>query len=106
MPDPRISKLAKVLVHYSVELQKGQQVLIRTNELTLAVYEEIVKAGAHPFIANEVPGIAEFVYGGGYPESGSKNESGLHWDTLCDVSDAEINMDGNLFYKNGRTLIP
>ncbi len=42
MPDPRISKLAKVLVHYSVELQKGQQVLIRTSpiadELTLAVY--------------------------------------------------------------------
>ena len=103
MPDPRISKLAKVLVHYSVDVQKRHQVLIRTrplaDEFTLAVYEEIIKAGAHPFIANEVPGIAEFVYGGGYPESG------LHWDTLCDVSDAEINMDGNLFYKNGRTLI-
>ena len=104
MPDPRVMKLANVLVHYFVEVQKGQQVLMRTHpiadELTLAVYEEIIKAGAHPFIANEVPGIAEFVYGGGYPESG------LHWDMLCDVSDAEINIDGNLFYKNGRTLIP
>jgi len=103
MPDPRISKLAKVVVHYSVEVQKGQQVLIRTNpiadELTLAVYEEIVKAGAHPFITNEVPGIAEFVYGAGYPESG------LHWDMLCDMSDAEINMDGDLFYKDGHMVI-
>ena len=66
MPDPRISKLAKVLVHYSVEVQKGQQVLIRTSpiadELTLAVYEEIIKAGAHPFITNEVPGTKEAFY--------------------------------------------
>jgi len=66
MPDPRISKLAKVLVHYSVEVQKGQQVLIRTSpiaeELTLAVHEEIVKAGAHPFITNEVPGTQEAFY--------------------------------------------
>ncbi|MGZ9224649.1 MAG: aminopeptidase, partial [Anaerolineales bacterium] len=63
MPDPRIVKLAKVLVHYSVEVQKGQQVLIRTSpiadELTLAVHAEIVKAGAHPFITNEVPGTKE-----------------------------------------------
>ena len=66
MPDPRISKLAKVLVHYSVEVQKGQQVLIRTSpiadELTLAVYEEIMKAGAHPFLTNEVPGTKEAFY--------------------------------------------
>src|SRR5688572_4724515 len=66
MPDPRVLKLAKVLVHYSVEVQKGQQVLIRTNplanELTLAVYEEIIKTGAHPFITNEVPGTKEAFY--------------------------------------------
>ncbi|HEX5807960.1 MAG TPA: aminopeptidase [Anaerolineales bacterium] len=66
MPDPRVLKLAKVLVHYSVEAQKGQQVLVRTdplaNELTLAVYEELVKAGAHPFVMNDVPGTQEIFY--------------------------------------------
>src|SRR3990172_12962046 len=66
MPDPRVAKLAKVLVHYSVEVQKGQQVIIRTSaiaeELTLAVYEEIIRAGAHPFITNEVPGAKEAFY--------------------------------------------
>ena len=35
MPDPCISKLAKVLVHYSVEVQKGQQVLMRTTRLQM-----------------------------------------------------------------------
>jgi len=61
--DSRISKLAKVLVHYSVALKRGDQVVIRTSpladELTLAVYEEALKAGAYPFIINEVPGAEE-----------------------------------------------
>lgn len=66
MPDPRVTKLAKVLVHYSVEIKPRQQVLIRANpfaeELTLVVYEEVVKAGAYPFVMNEVPGTQEIFY--------------------------------------------
>jgi len=66
MPDPRVTKLAKVLVNYSVEVQKGQQVMIQTSpiaeELTLAVYEEVIKAGGHPLVINEVPGTQEIFY--------------------------------------------
>ena len=66
MPDPRVSKLAKVLVNYSIEAKKGQQIVIRTHpiadELTLAVYEELIKVGAHPFIVNEVPGTDEIFF--------------------------------------------
>lgn len=66
MPDPRVTKLAKVLVHYSVALRRGQQVVIRTSpladELSLAVYEEAVRAGAHPLILNEVPGATDVFY--------------------------------------------
>lgn len=66
MADPRVSKLAKVLVNYSVEIQGGQQALIRTSpvadELTLAVYEEVIKAGGHPLVVNDVPGTEEIFY--------------------------------------------
>lgn len=66
MPDPRVTKLAKVLVHYSVEIQKGQQVVIRTSpmadELTLAVYEEVVKAGGHPLVISEIAGTDEIFF--------------------------------------------
>jgi aminopeptidase len=66
MPDPRITKLAKVMVHYSLGLQPGQQVQIRTHpladELTLAVYEEAIRAGAHVFIQNQVPGAQEIFF--------------------------------------------
>jgi aminopeptidase len=41
--------------------------------------------------------------GAGYPETGSKNKSSIHWDMICDMrKNAEITVDGELFYKNGQ----
>jgi aminopeptidase len=66
MPDPRITKLAKVLVNYSLEIQPGQQFAIRTHpwaeELTLAVYEQAIQAGANVFILPSTPGAEELFY--------------------------------------------
>jgi aminopeptidase len=66
MPDPRITKLAKILVHYSLEIKPGQQFSIRTHplaeELTLVVYEEAIKAGANVLIQPSVPGANEIFY--------------------------------------------
>ena len=66
MPDPRISKLAKVLVHYSLQIKPGQKVFIQTvplaDELNLAFYEEAIKAGAYAtFVIDEIyyPGAQE-----------------------------------------------
>lgn len=54
MTDPRIAKLAQVLVHYSLELKPGDQVAIQTTplaeELNRAVYKDAVQAGAHPYV--------------------------------------------------------
>lgn len=50
-------------------------------------------------------GTIHLAAGAGYPESGSKNESGIHWDMLCDMNDAEIKVDGDLFYKNGKPVL-
>lgn len=50
-------------------------------------------------------GTIHLAAGAGYPESGSKNESTLHWDMLCDMTDGEITVDGELFYKNGKPVI-
>ena len=63
MPDPRVTKLAKVMVHYSLQLKPGQQVLLQTtplaDELSLAFIEEAVKAGAQVFKLNAIPGASE-----------------------------------------------
>lgn len=50
-------------------------------------------------------GTIHFAVGASYPETGGRNESGLHWDMLCDMNDAEIAVDGDLFYKNGKTVV-
>src|SRR5919197_2789744 len=66
MTDARIEKLAKVMVNYSLELKPGQKLWLRTTplaeELNLAVYEEAVKAGAHIFIDQRMPGAEELFY--------------------------------------------
>jgi aminopeptidase len=50
-------------------------------------------------------GAIHLAVGAGYPESGSKNDSGIHWDMLCDMAESEIVVDGDLFYKNGKSVI-
>jgi len=53
----------------------------------------------------KIGGTIHLAAGAGYPESGSKNDSGIHWDMLCDMNDAEIKVDGDLFYKNGKAVV-
>ena len=66
MPDPRVTKLAQVLVQYSLDLQPGELFTLRTSplaeELSLEVYKEAVKAGAHITIQNSLPGAEETFY--------------------------------------------
>ena len=51
MADPRIRKLAQVMVHYSLAIKPGQKVYLQStpiaHEFNLAFYEEAIKAGAH-----------------------------------------------------------
>lgn len=53
----------------------------------------------------KIGGTIHFAVGAGFPECGGRNESGLHWDMLCDMAESEITVDGELFYKNGKTVI-
>ncbi len=95
MPDPRINKLAEILVNYSLEIKPGDQFQIRTNplgqELALSVFEEAVRAGAHVLNTISLPG--------------SENESAIHWDMLCDMSQSEIKIDGEPFYQDGKFIV-
>ncbi len=66
MPDPRVIRLAQVMVQYSLELKPGDQVVLRSSplaeELNLAVYEEAVRAGAHVFLQLRQPGADEIFF--------------------------------------------
>jgi aminopeptidase len=53
----------------------------------------------------KIGGTIHFAVGAGFPECGGRNESGLHWDMLCDMAESEVAVDGELFYKDGKTVI-
>jgi aminopeptidase len=103
MRDPRIDKLAQVLVHYSTEVREGDVVAIRGNSvaepLMLAVYEEVLRAGGRPMPQVGLSGAAELLY-----ELGSDDQ--LDWvnpvtKLVTEEADVLISMGGSL---NSREL--
>lgn len=66
MRDSRLDKLAQVLVHYSTKVKAGQLVRIMGPPIAQpaleAVYEQVLKAGAHPLMRMTPPGIDEIFY--------------------------------------------
>ena len=54
MKDPRIQRLAEMMVQYSTDVQPKQKVLLRgsavAQPLLLAIYQEVLQAGAYPFL--------------------------------------------------------
>ena len=54
----------------------------------------------------KIGGTIHIAVGSGYPETGSKNKSGIHWDMICDLrKNSEIHADGEVIYKNGKFII-
>ena len=58
MKDPRIEKLANMLINYSIELKPGENILIETTgegiDLTKALIKEVYKIGGVPFITIKI----------------------------------------------------
>ncbi len=53
----------------------------------------------------KIGGTVHMAVGMGYPETGSRNKSAVHWDMICDMrEDSEILVDGALFYRDGQFM--
>lgn len=53
----------------------------------------------------KIGGTIHLALGAGFPECGSVNKSGLHWDLVCDLrKKGQVFADGKLIQKNGRFL--
>lgn len=54
----------------------------------------------------KIGGTMHMAVGAGYPETGSVNQSTVHWDMICDMRDGgQIWVDDELFYENGQFVI-
>jgi aminopeptidase len=63
MPDPRLQKLAEVLVHYSTGVKPGDLVIIQAEDAAIEWIEvvagEVIKAGAHAEVLVNLPQVRE-----------------------------------------------
>lgn len=51
----------------------------------------------------KIGGTIHLALGNGYPDTGSRNTSGIHWDFICDMrQDSQIHADGEVMYRNGQ----
>ncbi|MEM9372674.1 MAG: aminopeptidase [Planctomycetota bacterium] len=81
-------------------------------EIAIGTNYGITEFSKNTLFDEKIGGTFHAAVGAGYPESGSHNESALHWDMVCDMratdggsgSGGTIEADGELFYKDGRFL--
>ena len=75
-------------------------------EFAIGTNEGITKFTREILFDEKIGGSFHMALGSGYPETGSKNESAIHWDMICDLRDGgEIRVDDELIYKNGKFAI-
>lgn len=72
-------------------------------EIAIGTNYSIREFSKNTLFDEKIGGTFHAAVGAGYPESGSSNESGLHWDMVCDLRQGgTIAADGEVFHQNGR----
>lgn len=72
-------------------------------EFAIGTNADINRFTGHILFDEKIGGTFHMALGAGYPETGSHNNSAIHWDMICDMrTDSEILVDNELFYKNGK----
>jgi aminopeptidase len=67
--------------------------------------------GIDRFIRNilfdeKIGGTVHMAVGAGYPETGSQNQSAVHWDMICDLRQGGVvTIDGVVFFEQGRYVV-
>lgn len=75
-------------------------------EFAIGTNEGINRFSGEILFDEKIGGSFHMALGAGYPETGSKNDSGIHWDMICDLRrGGEIRVDGELVYQNGKFVI-
>lgn len=75
-------------------------------EFAIGTNEGITRFTRQILFDEKIGGSFHVALGAGYPETGSKNESAIHWDLICDLREGgRIWVDDKLLYEDGAFAI-
>ena len=78
----------------------------RAGEFAIGTNEGITHFTRQILFDEKIGGSLHLALGAGYPDTGSLNESAIHWDLICDLRNGgEIWVDDELLYRNGAFAI-
>ncbi len=85
-----------------LDMDRGARSL---GEIALGTNYAIKQYTCNTLFDEKIGGTFHAALGAGYPESGSQNKSGLHWDMVCDLRrGGRVEVDGKVISRNGRFL--
>ncbi|MDR7415982.1 MAG: aminopeptidase [Armatimonadota bacterium] len=85
-------------------VDEGARVL---GEFAFGLNENIQRFTRNILFDEKIGGTIHMALGSSYPETGGRNQSGLHWDMICDLRrGGEVYADGELVYRDGKFLLP
>jgi aminopeptidase len=93
----------EAFLRHTLDTDAGSRYL---GEFAIGTNEGIRRFTREILFDEKIGGSFHMALGAGYPETGSKNESAIHWDMVCDLRQGgEILVDGQLLYRNGKFII-
>lgn len=96
-------------LHAMLDQDKGARYL---GEIAIGTNYQIQQYSKNTLFDEKIGGTFHAAVGAGYPETGNANESGLHWDMVCDLRSPKhggvesgggtITVDGKVISRDGR----
>ena len=97
--DARASKNQDFLIQM-LDQDEGARSL---GEIAIGTNYNITRYTKNTLFDEKIGGTFHAAVGAGYPESGNSNESGLHWDMVCDLrTGGTITVDGEVISRDGK----
>jgi aminopeptidase len=96
------AKTANDYLQSLLDMDEGSRIL---GELAFGMNYKIDRFTRDILFDEKIGGTIHLALGASFRKLGGENDSGLHWDMICDLrSDGEVYADGELVWKAGRFL--
>ncbi len=97
------AKKNEAFLHSMLDSDAGSRYL---GEFAIGTNDGIDRFTKSILFDEKIGGTIHMAIGAGYPETGSKNVSSVHWDMICDMREGgKIWVDGMEFYDSGKFLV-